>query len=87
MPQITVKNDRPKLPRVFLILLTLITPELDPCPFIVLAVFYVGRGSEESTILFMRFNFDRYTLIFIGLYIIITAKITLSLDFHIDIDA
>lgn len=30
IPQITVKNGRPKLPRVFLMLLTLITSELDP---------------------------------------------------------
>jgi len=42
-----MKNGRPKLPRVFLMLLTLIT-SVGSCSFIVLAVFMSAGVQEES---------------------------------------
>lgn len=64
MPQITVKNGRSKLPRVSLMLLTLITPQRD----FILSLFSSFRGavlsraeSKKAPPSFLRFNFGRYT--------------------------
>lgn len=60
IPQITVKNSRPKLPRVFLMLLTLITSEWDPA----LSLFWPflrRRGLRKNPRFFLWFNFERYT--------------------------
>lgn len=52
MPQITVKNGRPKLPRVFLMLLTLITSELDPA-FSLFSLFLRRQGLRKNPRFFL----------------------------------